>query len=323
MNDTIQQYTGHDVAFIIPTKDRPDKLKNLLNSIAGQNEVCGRIIVVDGGKSVKDVVMGFSDRVPVEYYECHPPGQIRQRNYGISLLSESTPLVASFDDDIVIEPGAITRMIDCWNRYGPDTAGIGFNIINNDVDKKTRWRKLFFMTEDNPGRVLVSGFTSAACPAEHDLRCQWLCGGATVWRLEILKQYPHHEVRSRWAIAEDVIFSYPIGRCMPLYVCATACVRHEHEPDFDKNKPYRFHGKSRALWVLYFVKSNRELSLLVYLWTSLGSICGRVLGGLVFRRRDHLEFAIGLVSGLRLGLTALMRRRSLMEVIERETSHVI
>ena len=86
MNNVKQLYAGNDIAFIIPTKDRPEKLKNLLNSIAGQDEMCGRIIVVDGGHSVKEVVMGFSDSLPIEYHECRPPGQIRQRNLGISKL---------------------------------------------------------------------------------------------------------------------------------------------------------------------------------------------------------------------------------------------
>ncbi len=92
MNETKKTYTGHDVAYIIPTKDRPEKVKNVLESLASQTMSCGRLIVVDGGQSVKDIVMGFVDRLPVEYYECHPPGQIRQRNMALSLLDGRTPL---------------------------------------------------------------------------------------------------------------------------------------------------------------------------------------------------------------------------------------
>ena len=71
-------YSGKDLAILVPTKDRLEKIHNLLESIAKQTIPCGRIIVVDSGESVKDVVMHFSDRLPVEYYECYPPGQIRQ-----------------------------------------------------------------------------------------------------------------------------------------------------------------------------------------------------------------------------------------------------
>lgn len=316
-------FTGNDFVVIVPTKDRQKKLAKLLDSLSTQTIKCGRVIIIDGGTSIEKLVLSYQDRLPVEYYLCQPPGQIRQRNFGISLLNESTPLVASFDDDIVLEPGAISAMIDCWNRYGPETAGIGFNIINMSEEKKTWWRKVFLMTTDLPGRVLVSGATSAYCPAGEDLRCQWLCGGATVWKLEILKRHPHQEIRSRWAIGEDIIFSYPIGQSKPLYVCATACVKHEHEPDFEKNKPFRFHGISRSLWMLFFVISNRKLSLVAFLWMSMGSILGKFFYGLIFGRRDNLEFAAGLASGIKSGLLAIMRKRSLTEVIEKETAHVI
>ena len=116
-------YIGQDLAFIIPTKDRPKQVQTVLESIAKQSTPCGRIIIVNGGQSVQDIVMRFADRLPVEYYECHPPGQIRQRNMGISLLDDRTPLVGSLDDDIVLEPKALESMIAFWNRCDSDTAG--------------------------------------------------------------------------------------------------------------------------------------------------------------------------------------------------------
>ena len=97
-------YTSKDISFIIPTKDRPEKMKNLLESISLQTGSFGRIIVIDGGKSVRDIVLSFAGCLPVEYHECSPPGQIRQRNMGISLLDDRTPLVGFLDDDIVWNP---------------------------------------------------------------------------------------------------------------------------------------------------------------------------------------------------------------------------
>jgi len=307
---------------LVPTKDRPHKMRALLDSLRLQKTPLGRIVVIDGGASIEELVMAYKGDLPVEYYSCKPPGQIRQRNFGIALLRDDTPLIALFDDDIVLQEGAVAAMIDCWNRSEPDTAGIGFNIVNNGRAKNSVLRKLFLITADRPGRVLNSGCTTAACPADHDVRCEWLCGGATVWKLEVLKQHTHREIRSRWAIAEDIIFSYPIGRTRPLYVCAEARVRHEHQADFDKVNPHRFHGKSRALWLLYFVTSNRELSLAAHLWMSFGSISGRLLGGVLLRRKDHIEFALGLITGLAMGLAAIIRGRKIVDVIERETAHI-
>ena len=94
---------------IVPTKDRPEKLATLLESLASQDTRPGRILVIDGGRSVADVVARFAGRLHVEHHVCQPPGQIRQRNLGISLVDDSTPLVASLDDDIVFEPGPWRR----------------------------------------------------------------------------------------------------------------------------------------------------------------------------------------------------------------------
>jgi len=158
MNQTRQIYTGQDVAFIIPTKDRPGKVKTVLNSLARQSVQCGRVIVVDGGQSVKDIVMCFGDRLPVEYYKCYPPGQIRQRNMAISLLDDRTPLVGLLDDDIVVETQALKSMITFWNKCEPDTAGVSFNIVNKHSTFPA-WAKAVIKTSfPQQGRVLCSGY---------------------------------------------------------------------------------------------------------------------------------------------------------------------
>ena len=122
LNNPDRKYKADGLAVLIPTKDRPQKIRNLLNSLAAQKAACGRIIIIDGGESVKDIVTGFSSHLPVEYYECRPPGQIRQRNMAISLLDNRTQLAAFIDDDIVFEENALEAMLDFWNRCEPETA---------------------------------------------------------------------------------------------------------------------------------------------------------------------------------------------------------
>lgn len=311
----MRKYTGQDVAFIIPTKDRPEKLKNLLNSIAGQDEVCGRVIVVDGGKSVKDVVMGFSDRLPVEYYECHPPGQIRQRNMGIRLLDDHTPLVGSFDDDIVLEKGSLKEIVAFWNRCQPDTAGVSFNIINGLQEDRSWLKCMFGLSAREPGRILRSGMTTSNTHVTTDLRTQWLCGGATIWKREILERYSHKEIASKWAIAEDLIFSYPIGKKYPFYVCANARARHEHEFDYGSTKKNWFHGFTQTIMKFYFVESNKDLSRTFFLWTLLVRIVGKFVVGAFTLRIDLIEFAVGQVQGAVKGLTALIRGRDISTIL--------
>lgn len=315
----MREYMAKDVAFIIPTKDRPEKLKNLIDSIAGQNEVCGRVIVVDGGKSVRDVVRGFSDRLPVEYYECHPPGQIRQRNMAISLLDDQTPLVGFLDDDIVLEPQALEAMLTFWNKCEPDTAGVSFNIVNNSPYRHSWMRAVIGMSSPQQGRVLRSGYNVATSPVDIDLKVQWLCGGATVWKREILQKFINKEVCSRWAICEDVIFSYPIGKRFPLYVCADAKVRHEHVYDHTAKMKYRYYGRTITLWRLYFVESHAELSRIFFLWMLLGQITARCISGIISFRISDIQYAIGQIEGAIIGLSALLRGLNLLSFLNEDT----
>jgi len=319
MIESRQSYTGEDLAFIIPTKDRPEKLKNLLNSFAIQNEVCGRVIVVDGGKSVRNVVMSFSDRLPVEYYECHPPGQIRQKNLGISLLDNRTPLVGFLDDDIVLEPQALESMVNFWNKCETDTAGVSFNIVNNPPYRHSWARALIGMSSKQRGRVLPSGYNVAITPADEDLKTEWLSGGATVWRNGILKNFTQKEINSRWAICEDIIFSYPIGKKFPLYVCAAAKVRHEHVYDHVTKMKFQYYGRTATLWRFYFVESHIELSRMFFLWMLLGQITARCISGIISFRMSDIQYAIGQIEGAIIGLSALFRGSNLLSFLNEDT----
>jgi len=316
MNKLSKKYNGRDVVFIIPTKDRPEKIKNLLSSIAGQTVICGRIIIVDGGNSIHNIIKQFADRLPVEYYECRPPGQIRQKNMGISVLDERTSLVCFLDDDIVLETEALQAMINCWNNCEPETAGISFNIVNNPAHRYSLPLSLLGMSSPYQGRVLRSGYNICTSPVSSNLRTEWLPGGATVWRQGILLQFKQKEIHSRWAICEDLIFSYPIGKKYPLYVCADARVRHEHVYDHKAKMKYVYYGRTITLWRFYFVELHTEMSRVFFLWMILGQIILRFMWGIVSFQVKHVQYALGQAVGVITGISAICRKQNLSTVVD-------
>jgi len=268
------EYTGKDLAFLIPTKDRPQNVEALLQSLAAQTVACGRVIVVDGGESIEKLVLGFRNRLAVEYYACRPPGQIRQRNLGISKLGAAVRLVGFLDDDLALESDAVDKMLAFWNSTQGDTAGVGFNIVNAPPYRASLLGRLFFLSSPSPGRVLRSGYNTRVDNIDHDLRTQWLGGGYAVWKREILEKYPQPELDTRWAIGEDLRFSYPIGKTHPLWVCADAKARLM--PVFEQQltaAAYRYRGYKGALHFFYFVCSHPELSRIACLWMLMARIC--------------------------------------------------
>ena len=132
-----------------------------------------------------------------------------QRNKGIALLDKSTRLVATMDDDAVFHKDAVSEMIKFWNKVEIETAGVGFNIVNVIGHKHNWLRGLLGISAPEPGKVLKSGNTTSICNVKESIKCEWLNGGGTVWRQDVLKKYPHDEIKSGWAVCEDIIFSYP------------------------------------------------------------------------------------------------------------------
>ena len=121
------------------------------------------------GQDIKDIVEGFKDRLPVEYYRSEP-GQIRQRNVGISKLDERTKLVASMDDDVTYHEDAVAEMIRFWNTVPSDTAGVGFNVITLSVIKHNWFRGFIGFSSAIPGQVLKSGFNTSINNVEENIK---------------------------------------------------------------------------------------------------------------------------------------------------------
>ncbi|MGA3207387.1 MAG: glycosyltransferase [Syntrophales bacterium] len=300
-------YTGRDLALVIPTKDRPEKIHTLLESTKRQSIRCGRIIVVDGGMSVKDIVLSFGDSLPVEYFACNPPGQIRQRNVGIAQLDNNTPLVGFLDDDVVLEKGALENMIAFWNRADVHTAGVGFNITNINSPSHSLLRTLMLLGTPVPGKILLSGVNMNYFNIPDDIRTQFLGGGYTIWKRSILDEFPQENLNTRWAWGEDVRYSYPIGKKYPLYVCASAKVHHEHV--YDQAPPdfvHRYQGRKGALAIFYFVRSNPELSRLACLWMLTTSAIANFVYGIVTLNPSLLKFALGRAEGILICLKGML-----------------
>lgn len=305
------KYHSSSIAIIIPTKDRPDKIKNLLESLLIQSVPVNQIIIVDGGKSIKSLVLSYIENLPVEYYSCYPPGQIKQRNLGISKLKDNILLVATLDDDLVLFEDSIEKMLKFWNEECPeDTGGVSFNIVNCIPEKHNLLKGISGLTGPTPGRVLKSGRNTPILNIKADIRSEWLCGGATVWKKNILVDNSFSEKNTKWAISEDLIFSYPIGKKFPLYVCSKARVNHEHVYDQNIKHKFRYYGKTETLWRFYFVESNKNLSRSFFYWSQAAMIIGRLILGCVKFNKRHFDFALGHLQGVIITLHSIIMKIS-------------
>ena len=312
-----QFYTPFDLAIITPTKNRPLHIQRLLTSIINLDCAVGRIIIVSTGEDLTDIIKPFLKDLNNISYIASEPGQIFQRNRGIELLDESTKLVATLDDDVVLSNDCVSKIIEFLNSAPPDTAGAGFNISNHPSHKSSFLQNLIGLNSPYSGRVLKSGINTAITNIEVSIETQWLNGGATVWKQDILKSYKHFEINSRWAICEDLIYSYPLGKLYPLYVCSDAKISCDL-PSHQNSLPIHFQRSlTLVLWHFYFVSQNTDLSKIRFFFFYFIKLIHLIFSSIFYFRLSPIFSSFGLLYGF--FLLSFKRKDPLTELIEKYT----
>jgi len=281
-------------AIIIPTKDRPDKLKGLLSSIAAEKIYPLRIIVVDGGSVRAEEVVKEFPQLNIKY--TRSPGSLTiQRNIGIKLLDDDITLVAFFDDDIILNEGSFGAMMRFWQSAGPETGGASFNVVTHVYKKPNMIERIFLINADIPGRMLRSGFQSKLFSLHDTVQVQWLLGGATVWRRSIFNTFLYDEWFSGYARYEDVDFSYSVGKKYKMFIVSDAQVKHLNTLE---NVSFSFTlGKMQVVNRFYLVSKYPELSKTLCLWACLGLFINNVIKGIFYMNKRYIRRAMGNIAG--------------------------
>ena len=221
----------HKLAFVVPTKDRPDDLRKMLTSLQAQTRTPDQLIVVDGSEPpVRSVVDEFAATLSPDYVRVYPPSLAQQRNAGMQALRADITLAGYLDDDIVLEPDAVQHMLDFWQAAAPDMGGAAFNITNNPRAGGLWLKSLLGIDHAIPGAVLPSGFPSSIGYQSSTIETDWLYGGATVWRREVIKRFPYDEWFIGTGFMEDVDYSFNVREHYRLALVGDARLAHYSYP---------------------------------------------------------------------------------------------
>ncbi len=135
-------------SLIIPVYNRPDEVKELLESLLTQTYTDFEVIIVEDGSSVpcEDVVKNFSDRLPIHYYIKPNSGPGQSRNYGVERATGEYVLI--LDSDCILpafylqEVENELRTNPCDAFGGPDKAHPSFT----DTQKAINYSMTSFFT---------------------------------------------------------------------------------------------------------------------------------------------------------------------------------
>jgi glycosyltransferase involved in cell wall biosynthesis len=288
----------HKIAFVVPTKDRPDDLRKLLFSIASQTRKPDQLIIVDGSSpDIRHVIEEFPG-LEIDYVRVYPPSLSKQRNAGMQQLKPEITLAGYLDDDIVLEPSAIEVMLEFWSDASADIGGAAFNITNALPANWMRLKKWLLIDSPRSGKMLSSGFPSTIGFQTANIETDWLYGGATVWRRAIVNSHDYDEWFLGTGFMEDVDFSFTVHRTNRLAVVAGARLAHYSYPV----KPERegLLGKWQIVNRMYLVRKHRSrgLSVTAAWLANTGIAFLNAANGVLRMRPNYWSRAKGNISGV-------------------------
>lgn len=223
-------------ALIVCTLNRTDDLHRTLASVAAQEEVEAlTVIIVDASSAeifARNAAMVHRvDTLSIEHVPFDDtPSLARQRNRGLDTLRDEIEVVHFLDDDVTLRPGyfktlhrvlamdaAIGGVGGLEVVPGRSVSGSGFGWL----------RRLFLLSTNNPGRVLISGSTTPAqaMPLDATTIVEWL-GGCCAYRRSLLDLHRADADLEGYSLDEDLDLSYRIGRESTLVVEPSAVFDH-------------------------------------------------------------------------------------------------
>jgi glycosyltransferase involved in cell wall biosynthesis len=132
---------AQDISFIIPVFNRPDEVKELLDSFIDlDSEKDFEIVIIEDGSTISSraIAEGFSDKLNISYYFKENSGPGDSRNYGMKLAKGNYFII--LDSDCILPKNYLNEVfkslnknyVDCFG--GPDAAHNSFTNLQKAIN---------------------------------------------------------------------------------------------------------------------------------------------------------------------------------------------
>ena len=286
------------LAFVVPTKDRGEDLRRMLCSLVAQTRLPDQVIVVDGsGVEVSWCVAEFPE-LNIDYVRMLPPSLSAQRNAGMAMLRAEITHAGYLDDDVVLESDAVFEMASFWVSADSDIGGAAFNVVNGAGSSPSALMQRIGVSRVGIGSVAPSGLVCEVGRVNNDIESDWLCGGATVWRREVIEAYSYDNWFQGTGFMEDVDYSYGVRERYRLFVLAAARLAH-FTPPVRPDRQFLF-GKWQVVNRMYIVRKyrHRGLSLRKAWGASLLLLVSNSVRGILYRQSGLWDRGLGNMAGI-------------------------
>jgi len=296
------------VSVIVPTRDRPRDLADLLLTIINQTYPPLEVIIVDDSPrgSAKQVVDSFSSKFKfincrLKYVKGSGDGLPAARNLGVKLSSGDAILF--LDDDTLLGRNVISAVAN-FLRDNPGAIGVQPKILPsaNNSDSYVLTKKcenaiykglMLSYHEENSLRVRRSGMSVFPNSLTKTIPAQRLSGCCCCYRREIFNKLRFDTNLKRWGFMEDLDFSYRIYRCNPRSLYAIPNAKIIHKVSQKARLPTKLSIYMVTIyWFYVFFKDifkDSILNLIAFTWALTGNLVA-VTGGLIIKRKPKHEW---------------------------------
>ncbi|MFE5366161.1 glycosyltransferase family A protein [Streptomyces mirabilis] len=288
---------------IICTRNRPNDLRECLESVAAQSCRPDRVVIVDSSDTdaTRGVVEEFEKRsgIAVRYARAIPRKTV-QMNMALDFIGPSTGIVHFTDDDVVLDREYLAEMLAAFEAH-PHCGGVGGRIANlpeRRANGVVRWfRRAFLLDSVRQGALLHSGVNTMCRTGARPYRVDWLSGCSMSYRRSAIAGLRFDETRARAGHGEDVDFSARVAAGSALIWTPHASLEHRVSPINRDDELLARRRAVRSQWRLARIGVS-PVNQPAVLYAVVGDTLMLLAMTVLFRSRTHLRQAIANMAGV-------------------------
>lgn len=277
--------TNSNITFsvIIPTFNRPEQLRQTLESILFQSKLPVEILVIDqsNGNETEMVCKQLESsceekRIDLQYHKIVKPSLTFARNFGMRLAKGD--FISFFDDDVCLEFEYFEELARGISRNNAVVVqGKITNYFSNWSFLQGLYRRLFLLTSYTKSSGSVYSTFGNCLPVrfENDIPCAWASGCNHTIRADIAKNFEYDESLVSYALGEDVDMTYRIGKAYPNQVWAIVKARLSHLEAKNariSNETLTFMEAVHRRYLFYKNIEQTKLNIALFYWSRLGTV---------------------------------------------------
>lgn len=288
-----------DVSVIIPTRNRPDELRVVLNCILNQTRYPKEVIVVDDsdGSRTENLINENADsfltkRVVLNYVRNTKERSLTAaRNLGTGIAKSE--IVLFFDDDVILNSNYIEEILNVYKRH-VDAVGVqGYVKINGSSSLTNAISRVFYLSHHakDTWEILPSGEEIFPAPLSKIINCPRLSGANQSYRRFVFQCFSFDEALKGYGFGEDMDFSFRVFKKYRNGLYVTPYARLVHKESTNSRLPKKSRTCMKTVYNLYFFYKHIPQTFLnkaIFIWSKIGQLT-TMLEELLLKRKTKSD----------------------------------